>query len=612
MTLRWYQQEASDAAWSWIRRCVDPCLIEAATGAGKSHIIADLSARIYGHSKKRVLVLAPSAELVVQNHAKYEATGAKASLFSASVGSVNLRHPVVFGTPGTVKNAVRRFQDFAAVIVDEAHRITPTVKSIIEDMARSNKNLRVIGLTATPYRMGTGYIYGRESDGIEVEETIAPYFHTRVYEIGARTLIDEGYLTPPVFDAPPEHYDTSGLVLNRTGVFDSGTVEQAFEGHGRKTAAIVADVVEKSRNRHGVMLFAATVQHGHEIMASLPPGISFFIDGKTDKKDRQKAIDDFKAKRIKYLVNVQVLTTGFDASHVDVIAILRATESVALLQQIIGRGLRIDDCKSDCLVLDYAENLERHCPGGDIFSPTITVKKQSEGGLVKVVCPDCEYPNQFAIRHNPEGYLMDESGNWVDSGGAPIINSKGVQYPGHYGRRCHGMVLVAGRHERCHHKWSTKQCYECQAENDIAARYCSVCKAEIVDPNDKLKEIAAKIASNPYAVQFHDVTSWKMERHLSPKGESLKVVYFIDGKPNRVSEWFHPESANEWLARRWRLFCIKAWGHHVRTIQDAIDRQDDAAMPSVVAFRKKAGTQWYEVTGTVWNNELELANGANK
>ena len=102
------------------------------------------------------------------------------------------------------------------------------------------------------------------------------------------------------------------------------------------------------------MLFAATVRHAEEVMASLPPDLSAMITGDTPKGERASIIARFKARRIKYLVNVAVLTTGFDAPHVDVIAILRKTESVGLLQQIIGRGLRLHDDKRDCLVLDYA------------------------------------------------------------------------------------------------------------------------------------------------------------------------------------------------------------------------------------------------------------------
>jgi len=103
------------------------------------------------------------------------------------------------------------------------------------------------------------------------------------------------------------------------------------------------------------MFFAATVQHAEEVYASLPPEISAILTALTGKTKRKKIIASFKRQEIKYLVNVGVLTRGFDADHVDVIAILRATESVALLQQIIGRGLRIREGKEDCLILDYAE-----------------------------------------------------------------------------------------------------------------------------------------------------------------------------------------------------------------------------------------------------------------
>ena len=118
--LRGYQQAASDAAFDWVRRSIEPCLIEAATGAGKSHIIADFANRINAMTGKRILCLAPSAELVTANREKFLATGNPASMFSASAGAKCLRHPVVFGSPLTVKNRISRFQDgYAAVVLDE-------------------------------------------------------------------------------------------------------------------------------------------------------------------------------------------------------------------------------------------------------------------------------------------------------------------------------------------------------------------------------------------------------------------------------------------------------------------------------------------------------------
>jgi len=602
LTLRWYQKEAADVAWDWVRQCIDPCVIEAATGAGKSHIIAALAERIHAHSKKRVLCIAPSSELVEQNYKKYLDTGNKASIFSASVRK-EMRYPVIFGTPGTVINAIRRFQDFAAVIVDEAHGVTPTLIKIIESMQQSNPKLRVIGLSATPYRLGTGYIYARGSDGTMVDEAISPFFHTRVYCVDAKTLIGEGFLTQPVFDNHADGYDTSALVLKSNGMFDSATVERAFEGHGRKTASIVADVVERSRYRRGVMLFAATVQHAKEIIASLPPDSSRMIGGdvNTGKTERRALVDDFKAMRYKYLVSVGTMTTGVDFTHVDVIAILRATESVSLLQQIIGRGLRIHEGKRDCLILDYAENVERHCPNGDVFSPVVVARISKGGDKVSIVCPSCTYENQFALRPNPDEYPINKDGYWTDLSDTVITNSSGVPVPGHLGRRCNGQVLIAGRHERCHQKWSAKECPECQHENDIAARYCQKCRAEIVDPNDKLKEIAAQIARDANLTKCADVTGIEMSKHFAPKGECLKVTYHIDGKPHKLTEYFHPESSNQWLANRWVGFCLKAWGERLPDIQSALDMKSDANMPSQLYYRKKEGTQWHEVIGGIWN-----------
>jgi DNA repair protein RadD len=117
------------------------------------------------------------------------------------------------------------------------------------------------------------------------------------------------------------------------------------------------------------MIFAATVMHAKEVMTYLPEDHSALITGDTPNSERDKIIKQFKAKQLKYLVNISVLTTGFDAPHVDFIAILRPTESVSLYQQIVGRGLRLAEGKDDCLVIDYAGN------GFDLFYPEVGDKK---------------------------------------------------------------------------------------------------------------------------------------------------------------------------------------------------------------------------------------------
>lgn len=586
--LRPYQAASVDAALSFMRKSVSPFCIEAATGAGKSHIIASLAHAIHDKTGKRVLCLAPSAELIVQNREKYLATGNKASIFSASAGAKELRHPVVFGSPLTVKNRISRFgQEYALVVIDEAHGLTPTVISILDAMRAANPNLRVCGLTATPYRLGSGYIFRMHPDGSVNGDDVArdPYFAKCVYQIGARELIDAGYLTPPVIGAiGTQGYDTSGLVPNSMGKFDAGAVDQAYHGHGRKTAAIVADVVAQSAGRMGVMFFAATVQHAQEVMASLPPDLARLVTGETPKRDRDRMLADFKAMRFKYLVNVSVLTTGFDAPHVDVIAILRKTESVGLLQQIIGRGLRLCDGKADCLVLDYTTNLDDHCPDGDLFAPVIRAGKGPGGdGELKCICPQCQSENMFTPKVDCLEYQKDDAGYCLDLDGNRVETEWGPM-PGHWGRRCRGMVQSGprGEYERCGYRWTSKECPHCFADNDIAARYCCECKGEIVDPNEKLKIEFQALKRDPTRVQTDRVIRMDCRPGMSQRGNPTIRIEWVT--PYRqFTTWLQPEASHS-----------KAQAQHAMWLSAT---REGETPPETVTYRKNAASGFFEVLG---------------
>ena len=527
--LRPYQQEAHDEIVKWVRKLTEPCMIEAATGAGKSHIIAALAETVHKMSGgKKILCLAPSAELVIQNSEKYALTGSPFSIYSASAGQKHLRHPVVFGTPLTVLNTIEKFgSEFAMVIVDECHGITPTVKEIVSTINRKNPKLRVVGMTATPYRMFGGYIFRQWPDGnpVSQDQTADPYFSACVYRITAKSLIDQGYLTPPVIGPiNGEHYDTLNMKLNSRGQFDAADVDRAYVGQGRKTASIIADVVRQSSMRKGVMIFAATIQHAKECLESLPPELSAIVTGETPRKEREDIIKRFKQQKIKYIVNVAVLTTGFDAPHVDVIAMLRATESAGLLQQIIGRGLRLSEGKADCLILDYAQNIERHSPDGDIFSPKISASQSSGLKTLRCRCPDCSKENEFIARPNMEGYDIDKQGYFTDLDGARIPSEFG-EIPAHFGRRCQGWIPNGhGQLEQCRYRWSFKECEACGTENDIAARYCSSCKSEIVDPNEKLHADFKAMKKDPTRRQTDKVLAWNWKPTVSRAGRPMLKV----------------------------------------------------------------------------------------
>lgn len=588
MILRPYQQDCVDAIINQIMTSSSPIVANLATGAGKSLIIAELAKIIHEKSKgKSILCLAPSAELVTQNREKYLVTGEPASIFSASLGAKCLRHPVVFGTPQSVKNSIEKFGErFAMVIIDEAHGMTNSVKHIIDELRKKNNKLRVVGVTATPYRMGSGFIYGIDDNGksLPPDQFKTPYFERMVYKVDANYLIEQGYLSKPIIgQIGGESYDTSKLELNKMGKFDSAEVDKAFVGHGRKTAAIVADIIAKSYNRKGIILFASTIQHAQEILASLPPELSAIVTGETPKQDRQNILKRFKAQQIKYIVNVAVLTVGFDAPHIDVVALLRATESAGLFQQIIGRGLRLSPNKNDCLILDYAENIDRHCPDGDLFNPKI----QTFGGakseeFLEQKCPECDHINMFSYRKNEGGYKINEDGYFTDLMGIVITTAKGDLLPAHHGRRCNGIIPSITNFEgfRCGYRWSMKVCEACNAENDIAARRCTQCKGELIDPNEKLIIEFKQLKRDPTRVQIDEVLQVDTIPTVSQAGNPCIRVEFLT--PYRKFQiWLQVEAKNERAVRDYQMF-----KHYENNIQTVEYKKESSGFYRVISYNK--------------------------
>lgn len=441
------------------------------------------------------------------------------------------------------------------VLVHNCHEITPTIKSIIEAMRAANPNLRVIGLSGTPFRLGTGYIYAQCPDGSfhGTDKTRDPYFARCVYQVSAREMLEEGFITPMEIGAiNTGAYDVSGLELLPNGHWNADGVEKAFVGHGRKTAAIVADVVAQAQGRHGgVMLFAATVQHAHEILASLPPDNAALVTGDVSilrgKEVSDKiAVDAYREGKVRYIVSVGKLTTGFDVSHTSIIATLRKTESDSLLQQILGRAWRLDPNKPTSLWLDYAGNHEAHFPDGDIYKPTISAKGAPvKGEGIEVECPDCSYINTFSVHQERTDYQFDRHGYALDVFGELIE----PPLPVHHGRRCMGLI---SHEQRCNYRWAGKDCPTCGEVNDIAARYCYICKAEIVDPNDRLIADFKALKKDPTIPQTDEVVSMAIKESISQRGNRTMRVDWVT--PYRqFTSWLqpegnHPRARKEWIA----------------------------------------------------------------
>ena len=405
-TLRPYQKEAVDATLAWFRRHHEPAAIVLPTGAGKSLVIAELARLARG----RVLVLAHVKELVAQNHAKYCALGLEADIFAAGLKRKESHGKVVFGSVQSVARNLEQFQaEFSLLIVDECHRISDDDDSqyqqIISHLQQVNPQLRLLGLTATPFRLGKGWIYQFHYHGM-VRGDEKALFRDCIYELPLRYMIKHGYLTPPErLDMPVVQYDFSRLQPQSNGLFSEADLNLELKKQRRITPHIVSQIVEFARTRKGVMIFASTVEHAREITGLLPAGEAELITGETPGPQRDRIIEAFKAQQYRYLVNVAVLTTGFDAPHVDLIAILRPTESVSLYQQIVGRGLRLAPGKTDCLILDYAANPH------DLYAPEVgSPKGKSDNVPVQVFCPACGFANTFWGKTTADGTLIEHFG----------------------------------------------------------------------------------------------------------------------------------------------------------------------------------------------------------
>ncbi|EOC1816983.1 TPA: DEAD/DEAH box helicase [Vibrio parahaemolyticus] len=499
-TLRPYQADSVKAVIHYFRKHSTPAVIVLPTGAGKSLVIAEL-ARL---AKGRVLVLAHVKELVEQNHSKYEGYGLKGAIFSAGLGRKETDQQVVFASVQSVVRNLDSFKNqFSLLVIDECHRVpddkNSSYQKVITHLRELNPGIKVLGLTATPYRLGMGWIYQYHTRG-QVRTEESRFFRDCIFELPIRYLLDENFLTPArMMDAPVLSYDFSQLKPANTGRYKEAEMDMVIDKAKRATPQIVEQIIQYARERKGVMIFAATVRHAQEIHGLLPEGETAIVIGDTPTPERDAIIQAFKNREIKYLVNVSVLTTGFDAPHVDLIAILRPTESVSLYQQIVGRGLRLSEGKNECLVLDYAGN------SYDLYQPEVgDPKPDSTSEIITIPCPACGFNNNFWGKLDSNGFLLE-----------------------HFGRRCQGYFEDedTGEREHCGYRFRAKYCGECGADNDIAARICHECDATLVDPDKKLKE-----ALNLKDALIFECTEMDLSVFKSNDGKSqLKVTY--SGEP---------------------------------------------------------------------------------
>ncbi|MDX1678986.1 DEAD/DEAH box helicase, partial [Arsukibacterium sp.] len=469
MQLRDYQQQAVTAAVAHFKQSNQSAVMVLPTGSGKSLVLAELARLARG----RVLILTHVKELVAQNAEKVALLSTSGSIFAAGLKQKDSSAKTVIASVQSAARNLAQFSGaFSLLIIDECHRVSLTEDSqyqqLLSHLRQHNRHLKVLGLTATPYRLGTGWIYQSHYHG-RVGSTAHASFERCIFELPLRPLIKQGYLARPVLlDGLSAQYDFSRLQALSGMDYSEQQIESVLGKMGRATQLIVNQLCQLAASKQGIIIFAATVRHAEEILGLLKTNgqQTALITATTPDTERDQLIAAFKAKRLKFLVNVAVLTTGFDAPHVDLIAIMRPTASVSLFQQMVGRGLRSAPDKTQCLIVDYAAN------GYDLYYPEVgSARPTSQSVPVQVPCPECGFANTF-------WGLIDNDGDIIE----------------HYGRRCQGLLAhtAGSAPKQCPYRYRARICPDCGAENDIAARACQHCQSQLIDPDKRLKEVLNK------------------------------------------------------------------------------------------------------------------------
>jgi len=384
ITLRPYQVEAISAVYDHLRRRDDnPCVV-IPTAGGKTPVMASICRDAVQQWDGRVLILAHVKELLEQAVDKLHIMAPdlwnRIGVYSAGLRSRDTDHPIIVAGIQSVYRRAAELDAFDLITVDEAHLIPPSgegmYRQFLAEAKIVNPNVRLIGLTATPYRMSTGMICGPEN-----------LLNHVCYEVGVKELIVQGYICPLRSKAGKIKADTSNLHI-RGGEFIAGEVEQLMDDDSLVRSAC-REIIEKH------------AQHVQRILGELSHECGF-VCGETLPFERAETLQRFKDGDLKYLVNVNVLTTGFDAPNIDCVAMLRPTNSPGLYYQMVGRGFRLHPGKDNCLVLDFGGNILRHGPVDDL---QIKEPGQGNGEAPAKECPECNAVIHAAYATCPEcGY----------------------------------------------------------------------------------------------------------------------------------------------------------------------------------------------------------------
>lgn len=398
-TLRPYQVDAIRALWkSWRDDPRAAPILVMSTGSGKSCVISAIIAQISAKSaQRRFLVVTHTKEIVRQNAEELQRLmpEEQIGIYSAGLGSKRIQRVTFANVQSIYKKAASLEVDLC--IIDEAHLVSKDDTSMYQKLVRNlqdkNPNVRIMGLTATPMRMDQGSLIAEGSTFTEI-----------AYEVSIKELIEKGYLSPLISMAKKavdlSQVKTSGYDYNQTDLQFAFNKQDIID-------AQVKEILKAGAERKHWLIFCSGIEHAQAVTATLqaaniPAG---FVTGDMPNMIRDNIINRFTTGEFRALCNVGVLTTGFNFRPIDLVVLLRSTKSASLYIQMVGRGTRTAELKSNCKVLDFGGNIERHGPI-DLIKIGAKKERKAESSIAPhkkcpicdcvvpigvKICPSCEY-----------------------------------------------------------------------------------------------------------------------------------------------------------------------------------------------------------------------------
>lgn len=386
-----YQLDAVNSIYKYFAHRTGNPIVIAPTGAGKSIIIALFAEKVLQqYCNQRILIVTHVKELVEQNHDKLISVWpeANAGINAASLNRRDTDNNILFCSVQTVFRQPDILGKRDLILIDECHLLNPKgigmYHKLIDAMLNINPRLKVIGFSATPWRLDSGHLIDEGS-----------LFTDICYEIKIRTLIERGFLAPLIPKPTETLFNTDSL--DKSGWdYNKSVMQKIFSEDGLLKSAC-NEIADHFNGRNAGLIFCSGIEHAFKVAECLRQ-MKFRVEtitGKTSKAERQNYLNAIKSGQLDFLTNCDVLTTGVDIPNLDLIAVLRKTMSSCLWMQILGRGMRLFEGKENCLVLDFGGNTAEHGPIDTIEAP----KRKKSNGENSDNCPEKRCPICKAMQH---------------------------------------------------------------------------------------------------------------------------------------------------------------------------------------------------------------------